>query len=360
MSFLIYYGAGEVRYDQFGGVDLSALMCCAVPVVAPERRSIGWVRDWLHGTFMMDAEIYEMNLHGLEWKGVWMLRPINRSREWMQWLRDVRMVSNAQLMLLVQFRNKEVSAALALSQLQVDEAPRFGPLEQTDVVDETEVIDGEATLHLDTDCVDGQADEGEIREVLVHNMEMDDQRAATEDAEIQADEREEGDGGDAQSIDDEDEPSDPMPASWRPEVRGGMSVQDDRSQQWEYHENEVLEGGLYNDKEAVKNAIRLWGMSTQREFRTKTSSPRQYTAVCVEPTCGCSVHASIGKYEVQWCIRSVTPHTCVRDGVLGQHRNLSASLIASLFYHEIVENVTIVENATTCTLTESTRPHMDG
>ena len=103
----------------------------------------------------------------------------------------------------------------------------------------------------------------------------------------------------------------------------------------------MLEGATYRDKESLKNAVKLWGMSTQREFRTKTSSPQTYSAVCTEPSCRSYVQASIGKYDLHWVVRTVVPHNCVRDGVLEAHRNLSSSLIASLFYREIVENISM-------------------
>ena len=53
------------------------------------------------------------------------------------------------------------------------------------------------------------------------------------------------------------------------------------------------------------------------------------------------MHASMGKYDLHWVVKTVVPHNCVKDGVLKAHRNLSSSLIASLFYREIVENISI-------------------
>ena len=82
VTFLIYYGPGEVRYDQFGGVDLGAFTYCTAPVTAPQMRTITWVCDWLIGSFGMDQESYDVIVQGLEWNGVWVLKPLNRTREW--------------------------------------------------------------------------------------------------------------------------------------------------------------------------------------------------------------------------------------------------------------------------------------
>ena len=101
VNFLIYYGPGEVTYDQFGGVDLRAFAYCTAPALAPGRRNIGWVRDWLTGSFGMDPQSYDVMVHALEWNGVWMLKPISRTREWRQWFRDTSTASGGQFILFV-------------------------------------------------------------------------------------------------------------------------------------------------------------------------------------------------------------------------------------------------------------------
>ena len=343
VNFLVYYGPGEVTYDQFGGVDLSAFACCTATAIAPARRNIGWVRDWLAGSFGMDPQIYDVVVHALQWNVVWMLKPISRTREWRQWFHDTSTASGGQFILFVQFTNRDMAAALALSQLQVEEAQEIEASHEHDAV-QTEEGGGESVgFEVAAEYAEGQADGGEVREDLVVTMEMDDQTALAEGAEIEAEMDGHGDG-DAEGTDtseNEDGPVDPTPAAWNSDARKGMSVEDERMNPWEYRDNEVLEGATYRDKESLQNAVKLWGMSTQREFRTKTSSKQSYTAVCTEPTCRSYVQASIGKYDLYWVVRTVVPHNCVRDGVLEAHRNLTSALIASLLYREIVENVSI-------------------
>ena len=336
VNFLIYYGPGEVMYDQFGGVDLSSFACCTAPAIQPGRRNIAWVREWLLGSFNMDAQSFDVVVQGVEWNGLWVLKPINRTREWKLWFSETRAAAYGQFILFVQFSNKGMDEALALSQLRMEDT------HEPEAFDEDDVVQTVASGSSNTaEYVQGQADEGEVRHDLVRTMELEDQRASTEIAEIEAADQEGGDGADADSTEDEDHTVDPVPAAWNTEVAGGMNVEEGRHNPWEYRQNEVLEGAIYRDKESVKNAVKLWAMSTQREFRTKTTTPIQYSVVCTDPTCGSYVHASVGKYEVQWTVRTVVPHTCVRDGVLEAHRNLSSSLVASLLYREIVENVTI-------------------
>jgi hypothetical protein len=241
----------------------------------------------------------------------------------------------------VQFTYKEMSAALALGDLQVEDESPGGGREEVGAIAESEVGDVGGAMDVLGDYISGQADEGEVREEIVHGMKRDDQLALTEEAEIEDGDDEEGEDEESDSGEEEDELNDPVPTAWKHDFREQFSGQTGGTQPWEYRQNEVVEGAMYRNKEAVKKAVHLWGMSTQREFRTKTTSREQYHVVCVEPDYDGSVHASIGKYEVQWVIRRVVQHGCMRDGVLGQHHNLTTSLIASFFYREIVENVTI-------------------
>ena len=340
VNFTIYYGSGEVKLNEYGSVDMSGFSHYEVAIPAPERRSIGWVHEWMRGTFGTDPETYDVSVQVLEWKGIWVMKSVNRSKEWKHWVRDTLM-QNAPLYMFVQFTYKEMSAALALGDLQVEDESPGGGREEVGAIAEPEVGDVGGAMDVLGDYISGQADEGEVREEIVHGMERDDQLALTEEAEIEDGEDEEGEDEESDSGEEEDESNDPVPAAWKHDFREQFSGQTGGTQPWEYRQNEVVEGAMYRNKEAVKKAVDLWGMSTQREFRTKTTSREQYHVVCVEPDCDGSVHASIGKYEVQWVIRRVVQHGCMRDGVLGQHRNLTSSLIASLFYREIVENVTI-------------------
>ena len=57
-----------------------------------------------------------------------MLKPVNRTKEWKHWVRDM-MMQNAQLYMFVQFTYKEMHAALALADLQVEDRRTGGACE---------------------------------------------------------------------------------------------------------------------------------------------------------------------------------------------------------------------------------------
>ena len=82
VNFTIYYGPGEVKLNEYGSVDLNGFSHYEVAIPAPERRSIGWVYEWMRGTFGTDPETYDVSVQVLEWKGIWVMKPVSRSKEW--------------------------------------------------------------------------------------------------------------------------------------------------------------------------------------------------------------------------------------------------------------------------------------
>ena len=70
VNFIIYYGPGEVKYNEYGSVNLGDFSQYEVAVSAPERRSICWVHEWMRGTFEIDSETYDVSVQALEWKGI--------------------------------------------------------------------------------------------------------------------------------------------------------------------------------------------------------------------------------------------------------------------------------------------------
>src|ERR1043165_9197922 len=78
-------------------------------------------------------------------------------------------------------------------------------------------------------------------------------------------------------------------------------------------------------------------MSTKRVFRTKVSSQKYLTMVFTSMDCPSRVHAYLPKYDTSWVISDLVHHTCVIPSIPQDHGNLSSTLIARLFYTEIVE-----------------------
>src|SRR5438105_6270893 len=74
-----------------------------------------------------------------------------------------------------------------------------------------------------------------------------------------------------------------------------------------------------------------------REFWVKFFSQDKYTVYCNKSGCQFRVYAHKPKYETCWEASIVVNHSCQLEGVLTKHRNLTASLIASVMFNEIIE-----------------------
>ena len=70
-----------------------------------------------------------------------------------------------------------------------------------------------------------------------------------------------------QGGDSSDEEGDPVPAEWMEQGFGNQIVQDVRCPEWEYRENEVVQGSKYPTIDAVKEAMKLCSISLRKEFR---------------------------------------------------------------------------------------------
>ena len=84
------------------------------------------------------------------------------------------------------------------------------------------------------------------------------------------------------SSDDEDYP---LLGEWRGKGFGNPVIHDIRSNEYEYRENEVVQGGKYASIEAVKDTVKLWAISLRKEFRVVKSSSKEYVVKCVNDDC---------------------------------------------------------------------------
>ncbi|KAK1605043.1 hypothetical protein QYE76_028716 [Lolium multiflorum] len=137
---------------------------------------------------------------------------------------------------------------------------------------------------------------------------------------------------------DDNEEADPIPSSWNHDLSEAMIVDDRHDSAWEYSMNTISVGARYADKRHLQEAITQWAMNTQRVFRTTVSSQKFLTVVCSDARCPSRVHGYCPKYDTTWVVSDFVPHTCVLTSMLKDHRNLTSTLIARLFYKEIVEN----------------------
>ncbi|XP_051213231.1 uncharacterized protein [Lolium perenne] len=140
---------------------------------------------------------------------------------------------------------------------------------------------------------------------------------------------------------DDNEEADPIPSSWNHDLSEAMIVYDRHDSAWEYSMNTISVGARYADRRHLQEAITQWAMNTQRVFRTTVSSQKFLTVVCSDARCPSRVHGYCPKYDTTWVVSDFGPHTCVLKSMLKDHRNLTSTLIARLFYKEIVENTTM-------------------
>ena len=62
-----------------------------------------------------------------------------------------------------------------------------------------------------------------------------------------------------------------MLGEWRDKGFGNPVIQEIRSNEYEYRENEVVQGAKYPSIEAVKVAVKLWAISLRKKFRVVKS-----------------------------------------------------------------------------------------
>src|SRR5438128_5769969 len=105
-----------------------------------------------------------------------------------------------------------------------------------------------------------------------------------------------------QDGDSSDKKDDQVPAEWREQGFGNPMVQDGRCSEWEYRENEVVQGSKYPTIDAVKEALKLWSLSLRKEFRVVKSSNSTYKVKCVKDDCPWRVRAFRGRWKILWMV----------------------------------------------------------
>jgi len=103
----------------------------------------------------------------------------------------------------------------------------------------------------------------------------------------------------------------PNPATWNHDFSSTMIVNDGHDSAWQYHQNNIATGAMYPNKNALKDAIIQWAMSTQGVFTAQVSSQKYLTTVCKNEDCPARVHGYLPKYGTSWVISDLVHHTCV-------------------------------------------------
>ena len=146
-------------------------------------------------------------------------------------------------------------------------------------------MEGETTEHGNVESSShelrqsGMADEGEMIEGLVNHMEREDEE-------------------NEEDVDDESSDEDtPMPSELTNQDFSRLVISEGYHVSWEYKENEVIQGAHYANIEDLKEAVKRYAISLQREFRVEKSSKSVYEVRCVKENLGCPwrIHAYKGK-----------------------------------------------------------------
>ena len=83
----------------------------------------------------------------------------------------------------------------------------------------------------------------------------------------------------------------PLLCEWRDKGFENPVIQNIRGNEYEYKENEVVQGTKYPIIEAVKDVVKLWAISLKKEFKVVKSNSKEYEVKCVNGDCTWRVHA---------------------------------------------------------------------
>lgn len=328
VQFALFSGSGNVRYDA-NGVDLSEFSSTTKGIDRPLERSFASVNNWLMKGFKIDPTIYEITVKVIvntSTEGCfWDLMVVDSTETWKRYL-EMAFERQWYLGIVV---SKQAKGSL-VSRGYNDGEGTSEPVGQ--------VGNSEAVVNISVnDEPSGVADEAERFTNLVNEMERDD--SDNEHAE---------DGGSS------DEEEDVMPSEMTNDDFSSLVISDGQKVEWEYKDNEVIEGARYAYIEDLKDAVKRFAVSLMREFYVHKSSKSVYEVRCAKEKYGCPwrVHAYKGKWKDYWKVSIVTEHSCHLAGVDKYHRNLTSAFIAGEMYGSVVDNLDYEPRSIICRIEE--------
>jgi len=302
IQFEVFCGPGQVAYGPYG-VDLSAFRSVKPRIDRPGQRSLRSICKYLERAFGVDTERHILTIQALVSRSteqvIWELMPIRNDSEWHSYVcaTHERGLPHAILVQVYQkpqinFSNvqtEEVTATSNEAQMMRHVEEVIGHETQTEQPTETE----RATEP------EGIADEGERFLNIVEQMDREDEEAEHMHEQAETDEVEE----------------EQVPQEWDRPGFGDPVIHDGRREECFYRANEVIQGAKYPNKEAVKEAVKLWAISLRREFRVVKCNKDTYDVKYAQPNCPWRVHAHKGLWKTHWTVSIVVDHTCVLEGV---------------------------------------------
>ncbi|KAK1666710.1 hypothetical protein QYE76_054869 [Lolium multiflorum] len=310
------------------GADLSEFQYEELHLTNPKTWRVSQLKEWLTVNFGLNPEAYTVGVHAL-WSSsstqiFWRLKPIERTSQWVHWLEACERRGTHPIALML-------PEAKVVNSQEGEGAFHPGQSSQSSDAGGSSFQSGQSSHaaggHDGTVELKSEDEEEDQMQNMMHEEDED-----GVDYEVDSDES----GGSDTS--DDNEEADPIPSSWNHDLSKAMIVDDRHDSAWEYGMNTISVGARYADKRHLQEAITQWAMNTQRVFRTTVSSQKFLTVVCSDARCPSRVHGYCPKYDTTWVVSDFVPHTCVLKSMLKDHRNLTSTLIARLFYKEIVEN----------------------
>ena len=314
VTFQIVHGEGNIRFGP-DGVDLSDFVMTSKGIDRPAERTFQSIYSWLLRGFRIDQEVYTMSVSVVVSRAIegyfWELMPMDSTAAWRRYV-EMAFERSWPLVIFVSVQEKDINVSMQTEDVE-------GPINAGDVVGPS--MQNEENQPREEQAM-GMADEGERVGIIVDEMERED--------------------SDNEEVDDDassDEEGDVMATDWANEDFSGLVISEGDHVPWEYKENEVIEGARYAHKDEMKEAVKHWAVSLQREFRVVKSTNYVYEVRCMKEDCPWRVHAYKGKWNDYWKVSIVTEHKCYLQGVEKYHRNITSAFVASEMYSSVVGNI---------------------
>nr|CAH68172.1 H0323C08.14 [Oryza sativa] len=314
VTFQIVHGEGNIRFGP-DGVDLSDFVMTSKGIDRPAERTFQSIYSWLLRGFRIDQEVYTMSVSVVVSRATegyfWELMPMDSTAAWRRYV-EMAFERSWPLVIFVSVQEKDINVSMQTEDVE-------GPINAGDVVGPS--MQNEENQPREEQAM-GMADEGERVGTIVDEME-----------------REDSDNEEADDDASSDEEGDVMATDWANEDFSGLVISEGDHVPWEYKENEVIEGARYAHKDEMKEAVKHWTVSLQREFRVVKSTNYVYEVRCIKEDCPWRVHAYKGKWNDYWKVSIVTEHKCYLQGVEKYHRNITSAFVASEMYSSVVGNI---------------------
>nr|BAH79982.1 transposon mutator sub-class [Oryza sativa Indica Group] len=274
VTLQIVHGEGNIRFGPYG-VYLSDFVMTSKGIDRPAKRTFQSIYSWLLRGFRIDQEVYTMSVSVVVSRATegyfWELMPMDSTAAWRRYV-EMAFEQSWPLVIFVSVQEKDTNVSMQTEYVE-------GPSNAGDVVGPS--MQNEENQPRE-ELAMGMADEGERVGIIVDEME-----------------REDSDNEQAEDDASSDEEGDVMATDWANEDFSELVISVGDHVPWEYKENEVIEGARYAHKDEMKEAMKHWAVSLQREFRVVKSTNYVYEVRCMKEDCPWRVHAYKGKYRGQ-------------------------------------------------------------